>query len=32
MGVTDQEARSKCPGGQESCDDCPRYMDDCDGD
>ena len=31
MSMTEQEARSKCPGGQEYCDDCPRYLDDCDG-
>ncbi len=29
--MTMQEARSKCPLGQEYCYDCPRYQDDCDG-
>ena len=31
MSMTEQEARSKCPMGQEKCNDCPRYADDCDG-
>lgn len=30
MSMIEQEARDKCLG-QEKCEDCPRYMDDCDG-
>ena len=31
MSMTEQEARDKCPQGQETCNDCPRMGDDCDG-
>lgn len=31
MSVTDSEARSPCSPGQESCEDCSRYLDDCSG-
>ena len=31
MSMNEQELRSKCPLGQDKCDDCFRYMDDCDG-
>jgi len=30
MSTSIQEASDKCLG-QETCKDCPRYMDDCDG-
>ncbi len=31
MSMTESEARDKCLG-QEECNDCPRYQDDCVGD
>jgi len=31
MSMTEQEARSKCPMGVNKCEECPRLMDDCDG-
>ena len=31
MSMTEQEARSKCPMGQEECEGCQLYMDSCDG-
>ncbi len=31
MSMTEQEARSKCPMGINECGDCPRLLDDCDG-
>ncbi len=31
MSITDSEARSNCPEGLNSCKECQRYMDDCDG-
>ena len=31
MSMTDSEARSFCPLGQDKCDDCPRMGDDCSG-
>lgn len=30
MSMTEQEARDKC-FGQETCQECGRFMDDCDG-
>jgi len=30
MSMSEQEARDKCLG-QDQCDDCPRFEDDCDG-
>ena len=30
MSMSDEEARDKCLG-QEECQDCPKYLDDCDG-
>jgi len=30
MSMNEQEAKDPCIG-QEKCEDCPRYMDDCDG-
>ena len=29
--MTEQEARSPCPMGVNECEDCPRLLDDCDG-
>ena len=30
MSMSEYEAMDKCLG-QDSCEDCPRYLDDCDG-
>ncbi len=30
--LEEEGIRNKCPEGLDSCKDCPRYLDDCDGD
>lgn len=32
MSMTLQEAMDKCPLGVNECEECQRYLDDCDGD